>query len=67
MGIGDTGPSGGRTPLAAARTPNLDLLARKGACGLYHPYVPGVPLPSELAHFLMFGYELEEFPGRGLM
>ena len=22
-------------------------------------------MPSEIAHFLLFGYELEDFPGRG--
>lgn len=54
-----------RTPLQAARTPNLDALATIGMNGLFHAYLQGTALPSELAHFLMFGYRVEEFPGRG--
>lgn len=56
-----------RTPLQAAKTPNLDRLAQLGSSGLYHAGVPGQCLPSETAHFLMFGYELGHFPGRGLL
>jgi len=33
--------------------------------GLFHAHLQGAALPSELAHFLMFGYRIEEFPGRG--
>jgi 2,3-bisphosphoglycerate-independent phosphoglycerate mutase len=54
-----------RTPLQAARTPNLDRIASIGMNGLFHAHLQGTSLPSELAHFLMFGYRLEEFPGRG--
>ncbi len=54
----------GRTPLEAADTPNLNELAAMGATGLLEPFAPGVPLESETAHFLMFGYQLESFPGR---
>ncbi len=56
-----------KTPLQAARTPNLDALATLGANGLFHAERPGVSLPSENAHFSMFGYRAEEFPGRGLL
>jgi 2,3-bisphosphoglycerate-independent phosphoglycerate mutase len=55
----------GRTPLQAAHTPHLDQLAAQGMNGLYHPCLQGIPLSSEIAHFLIFGYDLEEFPGRG--
>jgi 2,3-bisphosphoglycerate-independent phosphoglycerate mutase len=55
----------GRTPLQAAKTPNLDRIAAMGMNGLFHAHLQGTALPSELAHFLMFGYRLEEFPGRG--
>lgn len=55
----------GQTPLQAAHTPHLDQLAAQGMNGLYHPYLQGIPLSSEIAHFLIFGYDLEEFPGRG--
>ena len=56
-----------RTPLQAAATPNLDRLAFLGSNGLFHATMPGQCLPSEIAHFLLFGYELNEFPGRGLL
>ena len=56
---------GGQTPLQQARTPNLDRLAALGMNGLMHPWLQGVALPSEIAHFLLFGYDLKDFPGRG--
>ncbi|MFW6055324.1 MAG: 2,3-bisphosphoglycerate-independent phosphoglycerate mutase [Thermodesulfobacteriota bacterium] len=57
----------GRTPLQAARTPVLDKIAAKGANGLFHPGSLGRPLPSEKAHFAMFGYDQSKFPGRGFL
>ncbi len=68
-GIGDRGQEcfGGRTPLQAAYTPNMDYLASIGMNGLYHSLMQGVPMSSETAHFLIFGYEIEDFPGRGLI
>lgn len=68
-GLGDWGfpQLGGETPLQAARTPNLDALVSAGMTGLYHALSQGVPLPSEMAHFLMFGYDRETFPGRGYL
>ena len=65
-GIGDRGQQAfkGKTPLQAASTPNLDRLADLGMCGLYHSSLQGIPMPSEIAHFLMFGYDMDEFPGR---
>jgi 2,3-bisphosphoglycerate-independent phosphoglycerate mutase len=56
-----------RTPLQAAHTPNLDQLARLGSNGLFHAASHGQCLPSETAHYLLFGYDLEKFPGRGLL
>ena len=55
----------GKTPLEAARTPNLDRLAAEGINGLMHPKSPGYPLGSPLALHLMFGYPEHEFPDRG--
>lgn len=55
-----------RTPLEAAHTPNLDRLAAMGITGLMTPLSPGVALGTPLAHFLLFGYRLDEFPGRGV-
>jgi 2,3-bisphosphoglycerate-independent phosphoglycerate mutase len=54
-----------QTPLQAAHTPNLDRLADLGGNGLYHAGCLGEPLPSEKAHFALFGYPEELFPGRG--
>jgi 2,3-bisphosphoglycerate-independent phosphoglycerate mutase len=56
-----------RTPLQAADTPHLDRLARIGANGLFHGSVQGQCLPSETAHHLLLGYDIHDFPGRGLL
>ncbi len=56
-----------RTPLEAAQTPNLDRLASLGGNGLFHASRPGQCLPSETAHYLLFGYDISHFPGRGLL
>jgi 2,3-bisphosphoglycerate-independent phosphoglycerate mutase len=56
-----------RPPLQAARTPALDRLVRVGANGLYHAAQVGQALPSENAHFAMFGYDMDVFPGRGAL
>lgn len=55
----------GRTPLQAAHAPTLDALAMAGCNGLYHALGPGLAMPSELAHWLMWGYAVDAFPGRG--
>jgi 2,3-bisphosphoglycerate-independent phosphoglycerate mutase len=52
------------TPLQSAATPTLDRLAREGCCALMYPLGPGVCPSSEVAHWAMFGYRPEEFPGR---
>ncbi|MGE0823186.1 MAG: alkaline phosphatase family protein [Candidatus Binatia bacterium] len=54
----------GKTPLEAAHTPHLDRLAELGCTGSLVPLAPGIPLESELSHFLLFGYPYEQFPGR---
>jgi 2,3-bisphosphoglycerate-independent phosphoglycerate mutase len=58
---------GGRTPLQAARTPNLDRFAAEGATGLLHPLGRGFAPGSELSHFVLFGYPRDRFPGRGVI
>lgn len=55
---------GGRTPLQAASTPILDRLAEEGCCALLYPLPPGVCPSSEVAHWRMFGFQPDEFPGR---
>lgn len=68
-GLGDRSfpELGHQTPLQAAETPVLDELSARGANGLYHAALLGQALPSENAHFTMFGYDMEEFPGRGAL
>ncbi|MDZ7833430.1 MAG: alkaline phosphatase family protein [Desulfobacterales bacterium] len=68
-GLGDRSYEslGGQTPLQAAHTPTLDKLAADGSSGLYHPTVQGQALPSENAHFSLFGYDMADFPGRGAL
>lgn len=58
---------GWKTALEAAKTPNLDRLAALGSNGLLDPLGPGVPMGSATAHFLIFGYSLEDFPGRAVI
>ncbi len=57
----------GKTPLEAAHTPHLDRLSELGATGLYHAERPGIALPSEEAHLLLFGFDRSHFPGRGYL
>lgn len=68
-GLGDRAQPelGGRTPLEAARTPVLDQLASRGACGLHVPMGPGRAAASEVAHWSIFGYEGLRFPGRAVL
>ncbi len=58
---------GGLTPLEAAWTPNLDLLAAEGVNGFHYPLAPGLAPSSFQAHFALFGYPAEDFPGRGVL
>jgi 2,3-bisphosphoglycerate-independent phosphoglycerate mutase len=57
---------GGRTGLEAAATPNLDRLCRSGSCGVLYAIGPGRAPSSEVAHWSMFGYRPDEFPGRAV-
>lgn len=57
---------GYRTPLEAARTPNLDRLAKEGECGMMHTLGRGHTPGSDTAHLTLFGYDIEHcYSGRG--
>lgn len=68
-GVGDRSYEalGGKTPLQYANTPNLDKIAASSQCGLMMPYKLGCSLGTDLAHFLLFGYEMGEYPGRAVI
>jgi len=57
---------GGRTPLAAAKTPVLDKLAAEGCCGIMDTIAPGIRPGSDTAHLALLGYDPEKYyTGRG--
>jgi len=57
---------GGKTPLMAARTPNMDALAKGGEIGLVHTIPKGLPKGSEIANLSIFGYDPRQYyTGRG--
>ena len=57
---------GGKTPLEAANTPNMDELARRGVCGIVDPIAPGVRAGSDTSHLALLVYDpYESYTGRG--
>jgi 2,3-bisphosphoglycerate-independent phosphoglycerate mutase len=56
----------GKTPLMAARTPNMDTLAQGGEVGLARTIPSGLPKGSEIANLSIFGYDPKRYyTGRG--
>jgi 2,3-bisphosphoglycerate-independent phosphoglycerate mutase len=56
----------GKTPLMAARTPNMDALAQRGEVGLARTIPSGLPKGSEIANLSIFGYDPKRYyTGRG--
>ncbi|MGA9842808.1 MAG: alkaline phosphatase family protein [Nitrososphaeraceae archaeon] len=70
-GIGDLPhPAfGNMTPLEAARTPNLDFLAKKGSMGNVLSVGRGIAPQSDIAVFNMLGYSFHDgtYVGRGVI
>ena len=67
-GLGDDALDalGGKTPLEAARTPNLDRLARDGRNGYVTTVGEGIAPESDIAVFAILGYDPHEHhTGRG--
>lgn len=57
---------GGLTPLAAAKKPVLDRLAREGICGIMDTIAAGVRPGSDTAHLALLGYNpYTSYTGRG--
>ncbi len=57
---------GGKTPLEAASTPNLDRLASRGITGIVDPVAPGIRAGSDTSHLAILGYDpCEVYTGRG--
>lgn len=55
-----------RTPLEAARKPNMNEIAKRGISGLMDTIAPGVPPGSDTAHLALLGYDpYEAYTGRG--
>jgi 2,3-bisphosphoglycerate-independent phosphoglycerate mutase len=56
----------GKTPLQAAKKPNLDAFAREGVCGIMDTIAPGVRPGSDTAHLALLGYDPHaSYTGRG--
>lgn len=67
-GVGDRPCAclGGKTPLQAAKIPNLDRLASEGICGIMDPISAGIRAGSDTSHLSLLGYPPQKYyTGRG--
>ncbi len=62
-GLGDLQDAKGRTPLSAAKKPNMDKMAKSGILGLLSPIGRGNVPGSDTAHLTLLGYPYWEFYG----
>lgn len=59
---------GGKTPLEAASTPNMDKMAAGGVCGTMNAMPKNLYPTSEEAHIAILGYDfVKDYPGRGVL
>jgi 2,3-bisphosphoglycerate-independent phosphoglycerate mutase len=59
---------GGKTPLMAAHTPNIDTLCKMGTTGLLKSVPDSLPPGSEVANMMIMGYDAETYyQGRGVL
>jgi 2,3-bisphosphoglycerate-independent phosphoglycerate mutase len=57
---------GGKTPLEYAKTPNMDLMARNGSCGMLRTIPDDFEAGSDIANMSILGYAPEKYyTGRG--
>jgi 2,3-bisphosphoglycerate-independent phosphoglycerate mutase len=57
---------GYKTPLEAAKTPNMDKMAEMGINGIMDPIKPGIRAGSDTSHISILGYDpYEVYTGRG--
>ncbi|MCI4362499.1 MAG: alkaline phosphatase family protein [Thermoplasmata archaeon] len=69
-GLGDRPhpDTGGRSPIEAAATPNLDALVVRGAIGQVTVVGPGIAPESDAGVFALLGYDpVTDSPGRGVL
>lgn len=52
---------GGKTPLAAAETPNLDILSKKSEIGMVHTIPDGMKPGSDTANLSVLGYDPKRY------
>jgi 2,3-bisphosphoglycerate-independent phosphoglycerate mutase len=57
---------GYKTTLEAAVTPNMDMMAENGICGIMDPIKPGIRPGSDTSHISILGYDpYKVYTGRG--
>jgi 2,3-bisphosphoglycerate-independent phosphoglycerate mutase len=57
---------GDKTPLEAAKTPNMNKMVERGICGIMDPIRPGIRAGSDTSHISILGYDpYKVYTGRG--